>query len=85
MFSASFVCRYPVTKSMVKRVTDCIHFNYCRSGNIRGVLIFANFAGRTNSRCQKSRENYYYNCGTKEKEKFANNSRIIRNVPVEHE
>ena len=32
---------------------------YCTSGNIREVLIFANFA-RTNSRIQESRENYYY-------------------------
>ena len=32
-------------------------FNYCRSGNIREVFIFANYARRTNSRMQESREN----------------------------
>ena len=42
---------------------------YCRSGNIREVLIFANFA-RTNSRIQESRENYYYHSATEEKCKF---------------
>ena len=31
----------------------------CRSGNTREVLIFANFARRTNSRIKESRENYY--------------------------
>ena len=41
---------------------------YCRSGNIREVSIFANFARRTNSRIQESRENYFYNSATKEKE-----------------
>ena len=45
---------------------------YCRSGFICEVLIFANFARRTNSRIQESRENYYCNSGTKEKRKFAN-------------
>ena len=44
----------------------------CRSGNIREVLIFANFARRTNSRIQDSRENYYYNNASKEKRKLAN-------------
>ena len=53
--------RHPVL--VVNRAT-----NYCRSGNIREVLIFANFAKRTNSRIQESRENY--NITTKEKEKF---------------
>ena len=46
--------------------------SYCRSGNIREVLIFANFARRTNSRIQESREEYYYNSPTKEKWKLAN-------------
>ena len=46
------------------------HILYCRSGNTREVLIFANFARRTNSRIQESREKYYYNSATKEK--FAN-------------
>ena len=32
---------------------------YCRSGNIREVLIFANFARRTNSQIQESRKNSY--------------------------
>ena len=41
--------------------------NYCRSGNIREVLIFANFTSRTNSRIQESRENYYFNSATEEK------------------
>ena len=45
-------------------------FVYCRSGNIREVLIFAYFARRVNLRIQKSRENYYHNCATKEKWKF---------------
>ena len=45
---------------------------YCRSGDIRDVLIFANFARRTNSRIPESRENYYYNSTYKEKEKFVN-------------
>ena len=35
-------------------------FIYCRSSNIRDVLIFTNFAKRTNSRIQESCENYYY-------------------------
>ena len=35
------------------------YFNYCRSGDIREVLILANFAMRTNSRIEGSRENYY--------------------------
>ena len=42
---------------------------YCRSGNIREVLIFANFARRTYSRNQESRKNYYYNSATEENEK----------------
>ena len=41
-------------------------------GNIREVLIFANFRRRTHSRIKESRENYYYDSATKEKEKFAN-------------
>ena len=45
---------------------------YSRSGNIREVLIFPNFARRTNSRILESRENYYYIISTKEKWKFAN-------------
>ena len=49
-----------------------VYLKYCRSGNIREVLIFANFAWRTNSRIQDSRENYYYDSATKEKGKFAN-------------
>ena len=40
---------------------------HCRSGNIREVSIFANFARSTNSQIQDSRENYYYSSGTKEK------------------
>ena len=40
---------------------------YCRSGNIREVLIFADVARRTNSRIQESRENCYYNSDTEEK------------------
>ena len=39
--------------------------NYYRSGNIREVLIFANFERRTNSRTQQYRENNYGD--TKEK------------------
>ena len=42
-------------------------FKYCISGNIREVLIFANFARKANSRIQESRENYYYNSATEEK------------------
>ena len=45
---------------------------YCRSGNICEVLFFANFARRTNSRTQQSRENYYSNSASKEKSTFAN-------------
>ena len=44
---------------------------YCRYGNICEVLIFVNFARRTNSRIQESPGNYYYNIATKE-EKFVN-------------
>ena len=44
------------------------------SGNIREVLIFANFVRRTNSRIQESCENYYYDSATEEKEKFANST-----------
>ena len=40
---------------------------YCRSGNIHEVLIFANFAWRTNSRFRESRENYHYSSATKKK------------------
>ena len=35
-----------------------MHSNYCRSGDIRHVLIFAIFAGRTNS--QDTKLFYYY-------------------------
>ena len=41
--------------------------SYCRSDNLREVLIFANFAGRDNSRIQEYRENYYYKSATKRK------------------
>ena len=44
----------------------------CRSGNIREVLIFANFARRTISRIQEYRENYYYNSATEGQLKYAN-------------
>ena len=44
-----------------------IYCRHGRSGNIRKVLIFANFARRTNSRIQESRENYYYISATKKK------------------
>ena len=40
---------------------------YCRSGNIHEVQIFANFARRTNLRILESHENYLYNSATKEK------------------
>ena len=50
---------------------------YCRSGNIREVLIFANFARRTNSRIQESLEKYYYNIALLKKNK---NSRILNFV-----
>ena len=47
---------------------ECIALNtsvtYCRSGNIREVLIFER---KTNSRIQELRENYYYNSAAKEK------------------
>ena len=43
-----------------------------RSGNIREVLIFANFVKRKNSRILESRVYYYYNNTTEEKLKFAN-------------
>ena len=50
----------------ILQIYHCIlQSNYCRSGNIREVLIFANFARRTISRIQKSCENYYYNSATK--------------------
>ena len=42
---------------------------YCKSGNIRNVLIFAR---RTSSRIRESRENYYYISATKEKWKLTN-------------
>ena len=35
---------------------------YCRSGNVREVLIFAR---TTNPQIQESRENYFYNSATK--------------------
>ena len=47
---------------------------YCISGNIREILIFANFARRSNSRIQESRENYHYNSATGQNE----NSRILK-------
>ena len=37
---------------------------YCSSDNIRKVLIFANFARRTNARIKKSRD-FFYNSATK--------------------
>ena len=46
---------------------DLSHFTYCRSGNIREVLIFANFARITYSRIQEPRKNYFYNSAIKEK------------------
>ena len=48
------------------------YFNYCRSGNICEVLIFANFARRTNSRLREYRENDNINSAIKEKCKFQN-------------
>ena len=39
--------------------------SYCRSGNICEVFIFANFARKTNSRIQESREYLYYNSTVK--------------------
>ena len=45
---------------------------YCRSGDIHEVLIFASFARRTNARILESHENYLYNGATKKKRKFAN-------------
>ena len=42
-----------------------IIIKYCKSGNIREVSVFANFASSTNSRIQESLENYYYNIATK--------------------
>ena len=41
---------------------------YFRSGNIREVLIFANFTRRTNSLILDSFENYYYNSAIEELE-----------------
>ena len=42
----------------IKEKNRAIHFfKYCRSGNIREVLIFANFEKKTNSQIKKSREN----------------------------
>ena len=49
-----------------------LYSNYCRSGNIREVLIFANFARMGNSQIQESGYNYHYNSATKEKWEFAN-------------
>ena len=46
----------------------CVYYYiYCKSDNIREVLIFANFAKRISSRIQEPRENYYYNSVTEEK------------------
>ena len=46
------------------RYIDVVHIHsgrwYCRSGNIREVLIYANFACRTNSQIKKSREIFYF-------------------------
>ena len=44
-----------------------IIMTYCRSGNVREVLIFANFARTTNPQIEESRENYFYNSATKKK------------------
>ena len=45
----------------------------CRSGYIYEVLIFGNFARRTNSQIQEYRENYFYNIANKEEKwKFVN-------------
>ena len=56
------------------------HKQYCKSGNIRDVLIFANFARRRNSEIEESRENYYYNIATEDKWKFAN-SNFVKKLP----
>ena len=37
---------------------------YCRSGNIRKVLIFSTFARRSNLRIEEFRENYYHKSDT---------------------
>ena len=37
---------------------------YCRSGNIREVLIFSTFARRSNLRIEEFRENYYHKSDT---------------------
>ena len=50
-------------------VTFNIFVIYCRSGDIRDVLIFAR---RTTAQIQEFRGNYYYNTATKEKCNFAN-------------
>ena len=50
------------------------HVVYCRSGDVREVLIFANFARSKNLGIQESRKNHYYNSATKEKKE---NSRIL--------
>ena len=57
------VCRGSETQLQVGK-----KLNYCRSGNIREVLFFANFASMSNSRIQESCENYYFNTLLKKNE-----------------
>ena len=40
---------------------------YGRSGNISEILIFVNFAKKTNSLIQESRKNYYNNSAIKKR------------------
>ena len=52
---------------------------YCRSGNIREIIIFTNLARRTNSRIQESRENYYYSSATNINRKYKQ-ANILRSI-----
>ena len=52
-------------------LNNVIHI-YCRFGNIREVLLFANFVRRTNSRIHEFSENYHHNSTTEDNGKFVN-------------
>ena len=70
-----FIRTVSVSGTETAKIID-IFTVYCRSGNIRKVLIFANFAKKTNSPMQESCNFFYYNSATNENE----NSRVLNFV-----
>ena len=73
--SITYRIKMYVSVFMILKSLSILQMIYSSSGKIREVLIFANFARRTNSRIQESRESYYYNSASKKKLKHAQISR----------